>query len=177
MWYRTNALWYFPVIITVSGLVTLVWDSTFIRRGVEVLRSQRRTVEDDAEMTAHISHDERAMNGSTEDRTEEEREGVVPSERELIVSWKLGVIVIATFFASFIAVMVARGVVTFKPLLFVLFSNMYLAGTIIVRGGPVVYPSASRSSDRHARDVGAEDANGSVGPLSLRGGGHHEISC
>jgi hypothetical protein len=131
------------VIIAVSGLVTLVWDSGLVRRGVERLRRRRRrrrrTVEDDAELTAQTTQEERAMDGPTEVRAEEE-ERVLPAERELTVSWKLGAIVIAAFFASFIAVMVARGAVTFKPLLFALFSNMYLAGTIIFGGGPVVIP-------------------------------------
>ncbi|RKU48992.1 hypothetical protein DL546_009629 [Coniochaeta pulveracea] len=134
-----NALWYFPVIIAVSGLVTLVWDSGVITRGLRRLRGRGRAVEDDTELTAQTSGEERTVDGSMEVRVEEE-ERVVPTERELTVSWKLGAIVIATFLASFIAVMVARGVVTFKPLLFALFSNMYLAGTIIFGGGPVVIP-------------------------------------
>lgn len=134
-----NALWYFPVIIAVSGLVTLVWDSGLIRSRVQRLRRRRRTVENDAELTAQTTQEELPVDGSMEVRTEEE-ERIVPAERELTVSWKLGAIVIAAFFASFIAVMVARGAVTFKPLLFALFSNMYLAGTIIFGGGPVVIP-------------------------------------
>jgi chromate transport protein ChrA len=134
-----NALWYFPVIIAVSGLVTLVWDSGLIRSRVQRLRRRRGTVENDAELTAQTTQEELPVDGSMEVRTEED-ERIVPAERELTVSWKLGAIVIAAFFASFIAVMVARGAVTFKPLLFALFSNMYLAGTIIFGGGPVVIP-------------------------------------
>jgi chromate transport protein ChrA len=42
--------------------------------------------------------------------------------------------------ASFIAIMVARGVVDSPPLAFDLFANMYLAGTVIFGGGPVVIP-------------------------------------
>ena|SRR5882757_10781522 len=65
---------------------------------------------------------------------------VIPAGRELRVSWKFGTILIVGFFATFITVMVLRGVVRHRPLLFNLFSNMYLAGTIIFGGGPVVVP-------------------------------------
>lgn len=42
--------------------------------------------------------------------------------------------------ASFIALLVTRGVLTDPPRLLDLFANMYLAGTIIFGGGPVVIP-------------------------------------
>lgn len=42
--------------------------------------------------------------------------------------------------ASFIAILVARGVVDNPPLELNLFASMYLAGTIIFGGGPVVIP-------------------------------------
>jgi chromate transport protein ChrA len=42
--------------------------------------------------------------------------------------------------ASFIAVILVRGLVDTPPITFSLFSNMYLAGTIIFGGGPVVIP-------------------------------------
>ncbi|KAF2461572.1 chromate ion transporter [Lineolata rhizophorae] len=53
---------------------------------------------------------------------------------------RIGIIIIATFFASFIAVLAARGALTNPPLPLDLFTNMYLAGTIIFGGGPVVIP-------------------------------------
>ncbi|KAJ4984124.1 chromate transporter [Stagonosporopsis vannaccii] len=56
------------------------------------------------------------------------------------ISIKVGVSLIAGFFASFIVVMVIRGTVDNRTLIFDLFSNMYLAGTIIFGGGPVVIP-------------------------------------
>lgn len=42
--------------------------------------------------------------------------------------------------ASFIGVLVARGVLKAPPLALNLFANMYLAGTVIFGGGPVVIP-------------------------------------
>ncbi|KAF6838353.1 transporter YwrB [Colletotrichum plurivorum] len=65
---------------------------------------------------------------------------VIPKAYRLSFSWKSGAAVIATFFATFIAVMVARGVAPHPPILYRLFSNLYLAGTIIFGGGPVVIP-------------------------------------
>jgi hypothetical protein len=143
-----NALWYFPVIIAVAGLVTLVWDSGVLRRGFRqvVGRLPGRggvDAERDVELTDASAGEEVVGESGNDERSErlsDAEERVVPAERELTVSWKLGAIVIAAFFVSFIAVMVARAVVPFRPLLFGLFSNMYLAGTIIFGGGPVVIP-------------------------------------
>ncbi|KAK9350295.1 chromate transporter-domain-containing protein [Lipomyces doorenjongii] len=42
--------------------------------------------------------------------------------------------------ATFISILVTRGVLTMPPLALNLFANMYLAGTIIFGGGPVVIP-------------------------------------
>lgn len=144
-----NALWYFPVLIAVAGFVTLVWDSGLLHRfGKRVRRrlSRREETEDvdvtemREEMTRQTETETEGNDRLRESDTDEER--IVPVERELTVSWKLGAIVIAGFFITFTAVMVARGVVSSesRPLLFGLFSNMYLAGTIIFGGGPVVIP-------------------------------------
>ncbi|KAM0326207.1 hypothetical protein ACHAQA_006804 [Verticillium albo-atrum] len=65
---------------------------------------------------------------------------VVAQEYRLNFSWKAGTAVIGTFFATFLVVMVIRGVVTDIPILYNLFANLYLAGTIIFGGGPVVIP-------------------------------------
>jgi chromate transport protein ChrA len=65
---------------------------------------------------------------------------VVPQDRVLDVSWQLGIIIIAGFFASFIIFMVLRGTLGNPSRLYSLFANMYLAGTIIFGGGPVVIP-------------------------------------
>jgi chromate transport protein ChrA len=75
-------------------------------------------------------------NGSTA----ENEPRVVPVERQLNFSWQFGVSVIGVFFISFIIVMTLRGVLPNKALLYSLFGNMYLAGTIIFGGGPVVIP-------------------------------------
>ncbi|EWY79357.1 hypothetical protein FOYG_17490 [Fusarium oxysporum NRRL 32931] len=70
----------------------------------------------------------------------EDQSRVVPQERRLNISWKFGVLLIVLFLLSFIVVMVLRGTLPHKSRLYSLFSNMYLAGTIIFGGGPVVIP-------------------------------------
>jgi chromate transport protein ChrA len=65
---------------------------------------------------------------------------VIPMGRELNVSWKFGTILIVGFLVTFITIMIVRGVMRYRPILFSLFSNMYLAGTIIFGGGPVIVP-------------------------------------
>ncbi|KAL3444343.1 chromate transporter-domain-containing protein [Aspergillus insuetus] len=57
-----------------------------------------------------------------------------------IVSIMVGLLLCACFFASFVGVIVTRGVLKSPPLALDLFANMYLAGTIIFGGGPVVIP-------------------------------------
>ncbi|KAG9804993.1 chromate transporter, partial [Aureobasidium melanogenum] len=50
------------------------------------------------------------------------------------------ILIFFLFFASFAAVLAARGTLAAPPLILDLFANMYLAGTIIFGGGPVVIP-------------------------------------
>ncbi|KGO37968.1 Chromate transporter [Penicillium expansum] len=57
-----------------------------------------------------------------------------------IIRIRVGVLVTGLFFASFIGILVARGQLTTPPLALDLFANMYLAGTVIFGGGPVVIP-------------------------------------
>ena len=57
-----------------------------------------------------------------------------------IFNWKLGVTIAAFFFVTFVALMTLRGTLKTPPLAFSLFANMFLAGTIIFGGGPVVIP-------------------------------------
>jgi chromate transport protein ChrA len=64
----------------------------------------------------------------------------VPENRRLPLSWKGGLALIGLFLASFIVVLVLRGTLASPHLLYRLFANMYLAGTIIFGGGPVVIP-------------------------------------
>lgn len=78
---------------------------------------------------------------TTETVTEEDSARVLPANLELrVFSWKVGATIIAVFFTTFIAIMVLRGTLPTPPLGFSIFANLYLAGTIIFGGGPVVIP-------------------------------------
>jgi chromate transport protein ChrA len=65
---------------------------------------------------------------------------VIPPDRKINISWQKGTAIITGFFVSFVIIMVLRGTLPYPPLLYRLFANMYLAGTIIFGGGPVVIP-------------------------------------
>jgi chromate transport protein ChrA len=77
------------------------------------------------------------VTGAEDERTSPR---IVPEERKLDISWQLGSVILSTFAVSFIVVMVLRGTLPNPTLLYNLFANMYLAGTIIFGGGPVVIP-------------------------------------
>lgn len=57
-----------------------------------------------------------------------------------LLTWKRGLLIITFFLASFVAVLTLRGFLRSPPRGFSLFANLYLAGTIIFGGGPVVIP-------------------------------------
>ncbi|KKY20009.1 putative chromate transport protein [Phaeomoniella chlamydospora] len=65
---------------------------------------------------------------------------VPPSLQMNILAWKTGLCLIGAFLISFIAIMVIRGLTKNPPRGISLFANLYLAGTIIFGGGPVVIP-------------------------------------
>lgn len=56
------------------------------------------------------------------------------------VSVKTGIVLLVSFFVSFVRLMVVRSQIHAGSRLLPLFANMYLAGTIIIGGGPVVIP-------------------------------------
>ncbi|KAG8160946.1 hypothetical protein KVR01_009210 [Diaporthe batatas] len=57
-----------------------------------------------------------------------------------LLTWKRGLLIITVFLASFVTVLTLRGLLRNPPRGFSLFANLYLAGTIIFGGGPVVIP-------------------------------------
>lgn len=66
---------------------------------------------------------------------------VVPPNIELkVMSWKMGIFVLGGFVISFATLMVVRSLLKSPSRGTSLFSNLYLAGTIIFGGGPVVIP-------------------------------------
>ncbi|KAM3434747.1 hypothetical protein MY4824_005256 [Beauveria thailandica] len=72
----------------------------------------------------------------------DEHARVIPASHQLNMSWRVGLGIIVLFLASFVVVIALRGTGTLarESLAFRFFANMYLAGTIIFGGGPVVIP-------------------------------------
>ncbi|KAH8205131.1 hypothetical protein TruAng_000696 [Truncatella angustata] len=122
-----NALWYFPVLMVLSGCAAVAYDSRLVQKVTEAITDIVRP-RSDAQVPEHSIADD------------EPEERIVAQEFRLGFSWKQGIAIIVAFFAVFLVVMVTRGVLTNLPLLYRLFANMYLAGTIIFGGGPVVIP-------------------------------------
>lgn len=56
------------------------------------------------------------------------------------MSWKIGTCILVVFLITFVTSLTLRSVLKNPPRGFSLFSNLYLAGTIIFGGGPVIIP-------------------------------------
>ncbi len=157
-----NALWYFPLLMFLAGMAVVVHDMRWLHRPasrmiavLSSVRGQSRRLEDGsaglrpppAEISTTGSQvgsegpAQTALPMTEHGRHSAEQEPrTVPPERRLNFSWKLGLGIIVGFLLSFIVIMVLRGTLPSKSLPFSFFANMYLAGTIIFGGGPVVIP-------------------------------------
>lgn len=163
-----NALWYFPLLMALAGLAAVVHDFRWLHGPAGVVAAAVRRVtprraraggeEEGVELQIRREHEAASSNLPSSARrggqgdaappanendvapTTEREPRVVPEGRRLNITWKLGLALILAFFTSFTVVMVLRGALPAKPLLYRLFVNMYLAGTIIFGGGPVVIP-------------------------------------
>ena len=58
----------------------------------------------------------------------------------VLLSWQLGALILTLFSLSFLVLMLIRAFYHSRPRTVSLFANLYLAGTIIFGGGPVVIP-------------------------------------
>ncbi|CAG7935241.1 unnamed protein product [Penicillium salamii] len=161
-----NALWYFPVLMVIGGFLTSIWDGglyqQFLRAKIAWKGRHRRpqqpdelnmdpivtddtTLEDNrvqgSETTRSRRTDPRVegLPQSTDDSTSVAQSAEAPSQQH-IIRIRVGVLITCLFFASFISILVARGQIAAPPLVLDLFANMYLAGTVIFGGGPVVIP-------------------------------------
>lgn len=152
-------LWYFPVLMLVGGITTIVCDLKLMQSAWRRLRRQRTSSvspRDGAVELQPVGNVAQQTTTTTQRRSNLESsidatpsaaglpntdsEEPATSRSRVVRSWKTGATVIAAFFVSLIVVMVCRGFFsgTFRG--FDLFANLYLAGTIIFGGGPVVIP-------------------------------------
>lgn len=183
-----NALWYFPVLMAIAGIIAVIYDYRWLHGPVKAVVRLAKLVnwrhpapaqERNVELGQRVESGARSPGGSpadpptvveqpaakragndggsaissardepirsvpeheTEPSGTESEPRVVPPGRQLGISWKVGLLIIALFLLSFVIVLVLRGVLPHASLLYRLFGNMYLAGTIIFGGGPVVIP-------------------------------------
>jgi chromate transport protein ChrA len=190
-----NALWYFPLLMLIAGIIAVVYDFRWLHGPVKWLaalprRARGRERQPEAEQgeelhdvsqqqnpvppgeaaaaqssitrTASVkssradatrqrlpvtnqdaeNDDQNRNRDENHNQDENHDPRIVPQERHLKIGWKAGLLLIVLFLLSFAVVMALRGALPREnnPLLYRLFSNMYLAGTVIFGGGPVVIP-------------------------------------
>ncbi|CAE6426139.1 unnamed protein product [Rhizoctonia solani] len=156
-----NALWYFPTLIAIGGCVTLVWDHFLRGRVGRLVAKVRRpngdqpaVVDEEAEgipMDTLPTQSAPSVKSSGSggvgaaailetDRNDDSVSSSTTTSSEHKVPLKLGLLIIVGFFAIFTTLMVLRGTLRAPPLPLELFISMFLAGTIIFGGGPVVIP-------------------------------------
>ena len=161
-----TALWYFPVLMVMAGLTTIVWDSRILH---DTVRKFRRKAED-AEAQPGLqnasqsiptpSQDPVADQSSTQLRrinpnpaastislpiSSSPTHSPAPAQAEndphrLLPSWSTGTLLLVLFALFFLTIMLIRGLLRPLPRPFSLYANLTLAGTIIFGGGPVVIP-------------------------------------
>ncbi|KAF1982267.1 putative chromate ion transporter [Aulographum hederae CBS 113979] len=165
-----NALWFFPTLMAIGGIAAVVWDGWLgqrwrkLRARVRGRRSVRGdeagrdgvddgvALEDGVEMASGRALQRRSK-ATADVQTPREMDSerlsspssndaaAPPAENAYhTIKIRAGIALLILFFTSFIAVLVTRGALTTPPLPFSLFTNLYLAGTIIFGGGPVVIP-------------------------------------
>ncbi|RDL31203.1 uncharacterized protein BP5553_09992 [Venustampulla echinocandica] len=163
-----NALWYFPLLMFLAGIMSVIYDYRVLHPAARCIMSlvgkkrQPSIEEEDMEIPTRTSETEDAdrvqagkprssqltvkrgdpssLASVTEPSGETGERRIIPPARLINISWQIGTIIVVSFFVVFIAIMVLRATLPNRPLLFRLFSNMLLAGTIIFGGGPVVIP-------------------------------------
>ena len=151
-----TALWYFPVLMVIGALPVVVWDLWGQVKFEQLCERFRRSREGEstanqppAQTNEEAVQTESAGTGiKITDKDEQKAERAlaeVPSEDDpappthLSITPRQGIIIIIAFFAVFTTLMVLRSTID-APVDLRLFTNLFLAGTIIFGGGPVVIP-------------------------------------
>lgn len=150
-----NALWYFPILMFAGGATTVIWDYRWVQKVLRRLKPKaENAVQEDpetpfsqAELQVHTPAHMRsnptrstqaaqmAASGEEVGEPMEDEERRVPASLTIrVFSWKFGIMVIASFFVTFIIIMTLRGVLNDPPRGLSLFANLYLAGMCLPLG-------------------------------------------
>ncbi|KAK4451589.1 chromate transporter-domain-containing protein [Podospora aff. communis PSN243] len=174
-----NALWYFPVLMLIAGIISIIHDFRWLHRPVkfvaripsklrgkitgrrpgeptpeagtelperpaepepEQAKATSNNVTDAARQRLPAFQQDAASSDEVNSHDSASERVIPPSHRLTALTWQAGVGVIVAFLVSFVVIVALRGALDAPPLLYRLFANLYLAGTIIFGGGPVVIP-------------------------------------
>ncbi|KAI3016990.1 hypothetical protein CBS147347_10527 [Aspergillus niger] len=159
-----SALWYFPVLMVAGGVATALWDGWIyqqILRAKMAWKNRNRQPEPEGDEPGSAGREVSSMQspeqGARTEMLRMRKSGAeasppnstniqAPEGGEAAPAWehiiriRVGAAILIFFFASFIAILVTRAKLSAPPLSLELFANMYLAGTVIFGGGPVVIP-------------------------------------
>jgi hypothetical protein len=141
-----TALWYFPVLMASGAFAAVIWDlylrKAMARAGDTVVRLIKifkngklstETREESNDIVAPNPDNDVELN-LTESRRSVSSASSVSSHRlesKFPIKFKVGISIVAAFFASFITLMVLRSSIRRPPLELKLFSNLYLAGIVL----------------------------------------------
>ena len=137
-----TALWYYPALMGIGAFLTVLWDVVGLRKFVSfVRRSLSKTPErrqdpppneEGVEVVEMQTMSDKSSPVATEAQAQvdEVRQESTPPPRALQtrITLRWGLIIAAAFFAIFITIMVLRSTLADAPVVFRLFSNLFLAG-------------------------------------------------
>ncbi|QGA18742.1 hypothetical protein EYB26_006427 [Talaromyces marneffei] len=164
-----NALWYFPVLMLIGGIAAVIWYGWMLqsigklKAKIKRRKSNTESQVEEASVENSVALEDRVGPSDTSSiqrrnvtattmpvpgskptqnsQLEQELQQVQPDiHQNHSIKVRVGIVIAVVFFASFIGVLVGRGVKASPDITLDLFANMYLAGTIIFGGGPVVIP-------------------------------------
>jgi chromate transport protein ChrA len=169
-----STLWYYPVLLAGAGAFTVAWDKRWMhktffsaKRRLWPRRQEERPNQDDVELQPPSVLQSEAVGAVTESAemakvqaqstlepstthaaastSEHVEERRIPATHTITaLSWKQGLLILAFFLAILIVVLILRSTLHDPPFPLSLYSNFFLAGTLIFGGGPVVTPLLSQ---------------------------------
>ena len=153
-----NAIWYFPTLMALSGLTTLVYDLGLVHRLFRPLSSKRAPSPDILPAPDTRQNTPELENGVVDAEADTPtcqttplipdittpllyRPGPTPSQPRIPISPRTGLILILSFLTFFLLVLTLPPLFFPTPsILLTLFTNLLISGTVIFGGGPVVIP-------------------------------------